>query len=162
MSNMATNEEDIELQDTTEKTPALESIEKNKSETDSKKEKSETDSKKEKTETNSKKGKTETYLATISNNKLFSGCVVFNVVLIISILIVTIAWLMFVQTKIVDFDAAPDLYCIDCNNVDSKDVKRFSSNDGDRCCADKNGKFLEYIMSKVRPIHGNFYFHTLC
>jgi len=144
MSNMATNEEDIELQDATEKTPAMESIKKDKSETDSKKE------------------KTETYFATGILN-VFNVCVVFNVILISSVLIVTIAWLMFVNNQIVDFDAAPNLYCTDCNNVDQSldRAKYFFSIDGNSCCADKNEKYLEYIMNKVRPLHGNFYFHML-
>ena len=170
MSNMATSVEDIELQSS----PLMDNNEKNKSETDSKiekyetdlkKEKTETDSKKEKTETDSKKEKTKTdFVTKILDNKLFSGCVVLNMSLIISVFIVTIAWLMFVNTKIVDFDAAPNLYCTDCSNVDPSldHAKYFSSIDGNTCCSNKKGEYLEYIMNKVRPVHGNFYFRTLC
>ena len=161
MSNMATGEEEIELQSS----PLMDSNEKNKSETDSKIEKSETDLKKEKTETNSKKEKTKAYFVTeILNNKLFSVCVVLNVLLIISVFSVTIAWLTFVNTKIVDFDAAPNLYCIDCSNVDpgSARDKYFPSIDENTCCSNEKGEYLEDLMNKVRPVHGNFYFHTLC
>lgn len=154
---MATSVEDIELQSS----PLMDNNEKNKSETDSKIEKSETDLKKEKTETDSKKEKTKTGFCTkIEDNKLFSCCVLWNMILIISVFIVTIFWLRFVNTKIVDFDAAPNLYCTDCSNVDrSLDrEKYFSFIDGNTCCSNKKGEYLKYIMNKVRPVRGNFYF----
>ena len=147
MSNMATSVEDIELQSS----PLMDNNEKNKSETDSKIEKSETDLKKEKTETDSKKEKTKTDFKTkIVDNILFNGCVVLNVLLIISVFIVTIVWLMFVNTEIVEFDAAPNLYCTDCSNVDQSldREKYFSSIDGNTCCSNKKGEYLEYIMNK--------------
>jgi hypothetical protein len=84
--------------------------------------------------------------------------------LIISVFSATIVWLMFVNTEIVEFDAAPNLYCTDCSNVDQSldREKYFSSIDGNTCCSNKKGEYLEYIMNKVRPVCGNFYFRTLC
>ena len=139
MSNMATSGEDTELQ----------SMDNN--EKDSMIEKSETDLKKEKTETDSKKEKTKTDFKTkFLDNILFNGCVVLNMFLIISVFSATIVWLMFVNTEIVEFDAAPNLYCTDCSNVDQSldREKYFSSIDGNTCCSNKKGEYLEYIMNK--------------
>lgn len=86
----------------------------------------------------------------VMKNKLFSACVLIDAILIICILGVTIGWLNFALTEIVDFDPAPGIYCMKCDKVESGVDKKnyFYSVEGDKCCSNKDGKYLEYVLSK--------------
>lgn len=87
-------------------------------------------------------------LKSVKENKVFSACVVVDIVLILVIFIVTLMWLNFAQTEIVDFDPAPDMYCMKCEYVTDK-ARYFPNAERDECCAKKESYMKDMLKKKV-------------
>ena len=97
----------------------------------------------------------------IRENKVFSGCVIFNIVLIICIFGVTLGWLSFAQNEIVGYDPNPDeLFCLKCDKLgisDQEKQKYFQVDKGgkddkaDTCCANKKG--VSFIKDRLNEVH---------
>lgn len=89
-------------------------------------------------------------LKSVKENKVFTACVVVDIVLILVIFIVTLMWLNFAQTEIVDFDPAPDMYCMKCEYVAKADeAKYFSGAEKGKCCAEKENYMKDMLKKKV-------------
>ncbi|VDI41974.1 Hypothetical predicted protein [Mytilus galloprovincialis] len=92
-------------------------------------------------------------LAAVKDNKVFSACVVVDIVLILVIFAVTLAWLNFAQTEIVDFDPAAEMYCMKCEYVQgsaAEKTKHFPNPkpNGD-CCQEKESYMKDRLKKKV-------------
>lgn len=90
-------------------------------------------------------------LAAVKENRVFSACVVVDIVLILVIFAVTLAWLNFAQTEIVDFDPALEMYCMKCEYVQASaaDIRKYFPNaDSGKCCAEKES----YMKDRLKKV----------
>ncbi|XP_063426618.1 uncharacterized protein LOC134710265 [Mytilus trossulus] len=94
-------------------------------------------------------------IASVKENKVFSVCVGVDIVLILVIFAVTLAWLNFAQTEIVDFDPASEMYCMKCEYVQAsaaEKAKYFPNAEqvaSGKCCAIKEGYMKDRLKKKV-------------